>query len=67
MWLSIVAPTFVSVVTAFSYILINSYIMSTNDLPDMYTQARGPLGLWAWVYISGQITSARDATNMYHS
>jgi len=38
----------------------------TSDLPDMYTQAQGPLGPRAWVYISGKITSARDTTNIYH-
>ena len=25
-----------------------------SDLPDMYTQAQGPLGPRAWVYISGK-------------
>ena len=32
----------------------NSCIMCPSDLPDMYTQARGPLGPRAWVYISGK-------------
>ena len=32
----------------------NSCIMYPSDLPDMYTQAQGPLGPRAWVYISGK-------------
>ena len=32
----------------------NSYIMYLSDFPDMYTQARGPSGLRAWVHISGK-------------
>ena len=34
--------------------LCNSCIMYPSDFPDMYTQARGPLGPRAWVYISGK-------------
>ena len=34
--------------------ICNSCIMYPSDLPDMYTQARGPLGPKAWVYISGK-------------
>ena len=32
--------------------LLNSCIMGTSDLPDMYTQARGPLGPRVGVYIT---------------
>ena len=32
----------------------NSCIMYPSDLSDMYTQAQGPLGPRAWVYISGK-------------
>ena len=51
----------------------NSCIMYLSDLPDMYTQARGPLGPRAWVQRPSslgvhirQITRARDTTDMYH-
>ena len=40
--------------------------MGTSDLPNMHTQARGPLGLRVQVYISGQITSAHGTTNICH-
>ena len=45
------SPVFVA---CFSYELCNSCIMYPSDLPDMYTQARGPLGPRAWVCISGK-------------
>ena len=44
---------FVTVPAKIGYIC-DSCIMYQSDLPDMYTQARGPSGLRAWVYISGK-------------